>query len=169
MTVDSLIAAGDPTAGESKVLSNLAKGLESEADTMDDVMNLAPLLRPSELEKISAKLLARGVNMTNIVELSRWLNDASAVEMIRSAKFDDMDGEDELEFLEHIIPLLDAESHKTLFCRVIDGELDWHILKPLAPYTRHLYPQIEAAYMEGVLPKEALDCYRIALYNHTWS
>ena len=82
VSVESLIAAGTPSDGESKVLTSLAKGMESEAESMEDVKNLAPLLRPSELEKISAKLKTQGIDMTDVVELSRFLSDESTAALI---------------------------------------------------------------------------------------
>ena len=150
VTVESLIAAGTPSDGESKVLNNLAKGIESEADSMEDVKNLAPLLRPSDLEKISAKLKPQGLDMTAVVELSR---------MLRNVRFDSVDGAEEMEFISHIMPLLDEESRFTLFTRVINGELNWRVLKILAPYTSHLLSHVEAAYMEGAIPEEAMRWY----------
>ena len=159
VTVDELVAAGAPAAGESRVLTDLAKGLDSEAHSVEDVVGLAPYLRPSELERISAKLRRQGVDMSKVVELSRWLSDGSSAEMIRNASFDSVDGEREMEFVFHILPLLDEESLFALFSRVIGGELDWHVLKIIAPYTLHLLTQAEAAYMDGAIPKEAMAYY----------
>ncbi|MBQ3707744.1 MAG: helix-turn-helix transcriptional regulator [Clostridia bacterium] len=159
VTVESLIAAGTPSDGESKVLTNLAKGIESEADSMEDVKNLAPLLRPSDLEKISAKLKPQGIDMTEVVELSRYLSDSATAEMLRNVRFDSVDGAEEMEFISHIMPLLDEESRFTLFTRAINGELSWRVLKILAPYTAHLLSHVEAAYMEGAIPEEAMRWY----------
>lgn len=162
VTVESLIAAGTPSDGESKVLTDLAKGIESEAESMEDVKNLAPLLRPSELEKISSKLRPQGIDMTEVVELSRYLSDESTAALIRSASFDSIEGERESEFVAHILPLLDEKSRTALFGRVIAGELDWHVLKILAPHTLYLFSQAEAAYIEGAIPEEAMKWYRQA-------
>ncbi|MBR4895678.1 MAG: helix-turn-helix domain-containing protein [Clostridiales bacterium] len=159
VTVESLIAAGTPSDGESKVLTNLAKGMESEAESMEDVKNLAPLLRPSELERISAKLKTQGIDMTDVVELSRYLSDESTAALIRSASFDSIEGEEEMDFISHILPLLDEKSRTALFGRVIEGELDWHVLKILAPHTLYLLSQAEAAYLDNAIPKEAMDWY----------
>ena len=162
VTVESLIAAGTPSDGESKVLTNLAKGMESEAESMEDVKNLAPLLRPSELERISAKLKTQGIDMTEVVELSRYLSDESTAALIRSARFDSIEEAQEMDFVAHILPLLDEKSRTALFGRVIAGELDWHVLKILAPHTLYLFSQAEAAYIEGAIPEEAMKWYRQA-------
>ena len=123
VSVDELIAAGDPSAGEMRILGNLARGEESEADNMEDVENLAPLLRPSTLERISDKLLSQGVDITKIVELSKYLDDAGVADMIRNATFDSLDGKTETELMEHLIPLLDEKSKTALFGKVLEGEL----------------------------------------------
>jgi len=153
VSVDDLIAAGEPTDGERRILGNLARGKESEADNMEDVENLAPLLRPSTLEKISDKLLAQGVDITKIVELSKYLDDAGTADMIRNASFDSLDGKTETELMEHLIPLLDEKSKTALFGKVLEGELDWHYLKAMMPYITYLGSQIESAYVEGVFPR----------------
>lgn len=163
VSVESLIAAGTPSDGESKVLTSLAKGMESEAESMEDVKNLAPLLRPSELEKISAKLKTQGIDMTDVVELSRFLSDESTAALIRTASFDSIEGEREMEFIAHILPLLDEKSRTALFGRVLEGELGWRVLKILAPHTLYLFSQAEAAYIDGAIPEEAMTWYRQAL------
>ena len=157
VSVDELIAAGDPSDGERRILGNLARGEESEADNMEDVENLAPLLRPSTLERISDKLLSQGVDITKIVELSKYLDDAGTADMIRNASFDSLDGKTETELMEHLIPLLDEKSKTALFGKVLEGELDWHYLKAMMPYITYLGSQIESAYVEGVFPREVVE------------
>ena len=161
--LDELIAAGDPTVGESKVLGELALGRETLADSMDDVMNLAPLLRPSTLEKISSKLAVHGVDISKVVELSQYLNDSGTAEMIKNANFDSLEGKAEYSLMEHLIPLLDEKSKTALFGKVIEGELDWHYLKIMMPYITYLNSQIEAAYVEGAVNEEVMDWLHEAL------
>ena len=157
VSVDNLIAAGDPSEGERRILGNLARGKESEADNMEDVENLAPLLRPSTLEQISEKLRVQGVDISKIVELSKYLDDSGTAEMIRNASFDSLDGKTETELMEHLIPLLDEKSKTALFGKVLEGELDWHYLKAMMPYITYLGTQIESAYVEGVFPREVVE------------
>ena len=163
VTLDELIAAGEPTDGESRVLGELALGKETLADNMDDVMNLAPLLRPSTLEKISSKLALHGVDISKVVELSQYLNDSGTAEMIRNANFDSLEGEAEYSLMEHLIPLLDEKSKTALFGKVIEGELDWHYMKIMMPYITYLHSQIEAAFVEGAVNEEVMDWLHMAL------
>ncbi len=163
VSLNELIAAGDPTDGESRVLGELARGNEPLADSMDDVMNLAPLLRPSTLEKISSKLAQHGVDISKVVELSQYLNDTGTAEMIRNANFDSLEGEAEYNLMEHLIPLLDEKSKTALFGKVIEGELDWHYMKIMMPYITYLHSQIEAAFVEGAVNEEVMDWLHMAL------
>lgn len=156
ITVSQLIAAGEPTDGESKVLGDLAQGKETLAESMDDVMNLAPLLRPSTLEKISSKLSEHGVDISRVVDLSQYLSDNGTSEMIKNASFESLDGEAEHDLMKHLIPLLDEKSKTALFGKIIEGELDWRNLEMMMPYITYLYQQIEAAYVEGALPGEVM-------------
>lgn len=156
ISVSELIAAGEPTDGESKVLGDLAQGKETLADSMDDVMNLAPLLRPSTLEKISSKLSEHGVDISKVVELSQYLNDSGTAEMIKNATFESLDGTAENDLMKHLIPLLDEKSKTALFGKIIEGELDWRNLEMMMPYITYLDQQIEAAYVEGALPGEVI-------------
>ena len=124
VSLDDLIAAGEPTQGESKVLSGLASGEDAAAETVEDVMNLAPLLKPSALEKVSAKLAVHGVDISNIVQLSQYMSDATTSLMIQNADFSSLNGETEKELMVHLMPLLDEKSKTVLFEKIIEGELD---------------------------------------------
>lgn len=162
VSLDSLIASGEPTTGESKVLGDLAMGKETSAETIDDVMNLAPLLRPSVLDSISSKLAVHGVDISKIAELSHYLGDTQTAEMIKNASFESLDGEAERGILEKLFPLLDEKSKTAMFGKVLEGELDWHNLKMMMPYITYLSSQIEAAYVEGAINEEAYRWFREA-------
>ncbi len=157
VSLDHLIAAGDPTTGESKVLTGLAKGEDATAENVEDVMNLAPLLKPSALEKVSSKLALYGVDISNIVQLSKYMSDTNTSLMIQNADFSSLEGETERNFMLHLMPLLDEKSKLALFGKIIEGELDWNYLKIMMPYITYLSSQIEAAYVEGALPKEVME------------
>ena len=162
ISLDELIAAGGPTQGESKVLSGLAKGEDTTADNVEDVMNLAPLLKPSALEKVSAKLAVHGVDISNIVQLSQYMSDAATSLMIQNADFSSLEGDTEKELMIHLMPLLDEKSKTVLFEKIIEGDLDWHYLEFMMPYITYLNTQIEAAYVEGAVPGEVMEWLRKA-------
>lgn len=162
VSLDELIAAGEPTNGESKVLRGLANGEDAAADNVEDVMNLAPLLKPSALEKVSAKLAVHGVDISNIVQLSQYMSDATTSLMIQNADFSSLEGDTEKELMVHLMPLLDEKSKTVLFEKIIEGELDWHYLEFMMPYITYLHSQIEAAYVEGAIPGDVMEWLRKA-------
>ena len=65
--------------------------------------------------------------------------------------------------LEKLIPFLDSNSKYTLFQRILEGEVDYHILRTLLPYFDFISSPIEAAVIDGALPLEALDILREGL------
>lgn len=156
ITLDQLIGYGEPTNGESLILKNVAKGEDIVAENISDFVNLAPLLKPSVLTKLSRKFSEEGIDISHIVALSEYLNDETVTNLIEKASFKDLSEE----VLEKFIPLLSYESKEIIFHKIIVGELDWHLLKTLSPYGGFVSSQIEAAYMEGIIPREAFIYYR---------
>ena len=154
ITLDALIGYGNPTKGESSILKNVAAGnTDVIADSISDVVNLAPLLKPSVLAKLSQRFEKQGVNISDIVTLAEFLNDESVVRLIENANFDDISDS----LLEKFIPFLNIESKEAIFEKILSGEMDWHLIKTLLPYADYLITQIEAAVVAGALPREALD------------
>lgn len=52
ITLDTLIKAGEPTKGEESILCSVARKDEAPAaDCAEDLVNIAPLLKPSVLKK----------------------------------------------------------------------------------------------------------------------
>ena len=76
--------------------------------------------------------------------------------MLENAAFDSISGE----LLGKLVPLLDDHSKGTIFEKILDGEMDWHLIRVLVPYMDDMQAQIEAAVMEGALPYEALNLMR---------
>lgn len=157
VTLDELINSGEPTRVESLILGNVAVGNDDVlAENIADIMGLAPLLKPSVLTKLSAGLSRQGIDISNIVTLAEYLNDDSIIAMLENATFDSISDE----LLEKLMPLLDGKSKSTIFQKILDGNMDFHMLRTLIPYMDYIQPQIEAAVVEGVLPWEALDVMR---------
>ncbi len=124
--------------------------MDNEKKTQDGV------LTPSTLEKISEQLKDQGVDISKIVDLSKYLNDRLTAEMLEKASFENLEGSAAFGLMEHLIPLLDEKSKTTLFSKVIEGQLDWHYLKIMMPYITYLRWHIESAYLEGALPAEVM-------------
>ena len=154
ITLDQLIGYGNPTQGESSILENIAKGNSNIiADNIVDVVNLAPLLKPSILTKLSQQFEDQGIDISNIISLAEYLNDETVVKLIENANFNDISSE----LLAKFIPMLNGNSKEAVFQKILDGELDWHFIKTLLPYADYMTTQIEAAVVSGALPWEVLD------------
>lgn len=159
VTLDELIGSGEPTRGESAILGGIAADAEVVmAESIEDIVSLAPYLRPSVLTKLSSGLTKQGIDISNIVSLAEYLNDDSVITMLESANFESVSPE----LLERLMPFLEARSKNTIFQRILEGELDWHLLRPMLFYFEGLLSQVEAAVVEGALPWEALDMIRQA-------
>ncbi len=157
VTLDQLISYGEPTKGESSILKDVATGNENiVAENIADVVNLAPLLKPSVLAKLSVKFREKGIDISSIVALAEYLNDETVMKLIDTTAFDEISNA----VLEKFLPVLNYQSKEAIFQKILDGEMDWHFVKVLLPYADYLVSQIEAAVMAGALPWEALDILR---------
>ena len=154
VTLDQLINYGEPTEGESTILKNVAKGnADIIAENIADVVNLAPLLKPSILTKLSYQFEKQGIDISDIITLAEYLNDEAVVKLIEKATFDDINDE----LLEKFIPMLNNNSKEAIFQKILDGEMDWHFIKALLPYADYITTKIDAAVVAGALPWEVLD------------
>lgn len=153
ITLDALISYGEPTKGESSILQNVAAGnAEVVAENIADVVNLAPLLKPSVLTKLSLQFEKQGIDISDIVTLAEYLNDDSVVKLIETAAFDSINDA----LLAKFIPMLNRTSKEAIFQKILSGEMDWHFIGALLPYADYITPQVEAAVVAGALPWEAL-------------
>lgn len=157
VTLDELINSGTPTRGEAVLLKSTAQGREPVVpEHIEDVLSLAPYLKPSVLSRLSAGLLKQGIDISGVVALAEYLNDESTVDMLENTRFEEVSQE----LLEKLMPLLDHSSRYMILQKILEGEMDWHFLRVLVFYTENLTSQIEAAVVEGALPWEALDLLR---------
>lgn len=153
ISLDELIGAGEPTRGESRILRGVALGERNvRAECASDLIGIAPYLKPSTLKAISERLAPQGIDISDIVALAEYLNDESVISLL--ARTDDRMDE---ELLERLMPLLDDRSKMTILEKILDGELDWHMIACLLPYAVSYHSQIEAAVIDGALPWETLD------------
>jgi len=154
VTLDQLVGYGNPTQGESSILKNVARGnADIIADNITDVVNLAPLLKPSVLTKLSQQFEKQGIDISDIITLAEYLNDDAVVRLIEKASFDDISDE----FLGKFLPMLNHASKEVIFQKILEGEMDWKFIKVLLPYADYITTHIEAAVVAGALPREVLD------------
>lgn len=162
ISLDELISSGEPSKSEAKILGSIAVGDDTVvAQNLSDIMGLAPLLKPSVLSKLSAGLEKQGIDISNIIALAEYLNDESVGKLLENATYDSINDE----LLEKLIPLLDNRSKGTIFQKILDGKMDWHLIKILLPYAEYMSSQIEAAVIEGALPWEALLVMRDSMHE----
>lgn len=155
--LDELIRSGEPTVGEAAILSTAARNEPTAlAQSIEDIKGVAPLLNPSILEAASVGLAKRGIDVTHIVELSQFLNDRTVIAMLENAT--EVEASDEL--ISRLIPFMDEKARYNVFEKILDGEMDWHLIRILLPYAEYLSSPLEAAVMEGALPWEALEMLR---------
>ncbi|MBQ2987952.1 MAG: XRE family transcriptional regulator [Clostridia bacterium] len=164
ITLDELIGSGDPTNGEATILKSVAIGEPSPvAENIRDVVNLAPLLKPSILDKLSASLSAKGIDISNILKLAEFLNSESTVELLKNADFDQ--ASDDL--IEQLLPWMDITAQFTIFQKILDGEMDIRLLKPLVARGAIYASLIEYSVVEGALPASALELLRSGLVERS--
>lgn len=160
ITIDELVKSGEPTRGESAILEGIATGNETvKVENIEDIVNLAPYLKPSVLTKLSSGLAKNGIDISNIVSLAEYLNDDSVIAMLENAQCESIN----LELLEKLMPFLETRSKYTIFQKILEGEIDWRFLRPILIYSEGLQSQVEAAVVEGALPWETLDLMRQTL------
>lgn len=151
--LNDLIYSGEPTRGEALILGNAAVGnRDVAAESVADVVNLAPFLKPSLLGRLSDGLREQQIDISGIVSLAQYLSDDKVTALLENAAFDTVSNE----LLEKLMPFLDGHSKETILRNIIEGKMDWHLIKTLVPYATYMITQIEEAVMEGALPREAL-------------
>ena len=148
VSVDELIGAGSPTAGEAAILNSLAQGKEPDTATPEDVASLAVWLKPSAVERLTVNLAKQGINVSRLMDIAVYLSDEGTQRLLAETDCAGITPE----MLEHLLPFMDYASMCRILDKILEGEMDWHLLKPLR-VDRSL---IEAAVIEGVLPYEAL-------------
>ena len=148
VSVDELIGAGSPTAGEAAILNSLAQGKEPDTATPEDVASLAVWLKPSAVERLTVNLAKQGINVSRLMDIAVYLSDEGTQRLLAETDCAGITPE----MLEHLLPFMGYASMCRILDKILEGEMDWHLLKPLR-VDRSL---IEAAVIEGVLPYEAL-------------
>ncbi|NTV77924.1 MAG: helix-turn-helix transcriptional regulator [Clostridiales bacterium] len=115
ITVDQLIGAGNPTRVEAAILESTleGQGLDCVLDqqSINEIVNIAPLLKPSLLGRVAEGLAVHGIDISKIVELAAYVNDDTVVKLLENATYETINGE----LLEKLIPFLDGNSISIIF------------------------------------------------------
>ena len=160
ITLDEFIGLGNPTKKEAEILERAAVG-QDLSDTLDkrsihDFINIAPLLKPSVLDKMASGLAGYGIDISNIVSLAEYLNNDTVVKLLENAAYDTLSEN----LLERLMPFLDNNAITIIFQKILDGELDYNLIRIMLPHAEYIYPQVEAAVLYGVLNEKALHILR---------
>jgi len=144
VSAENLINAGEAVQNEVEILLQ-----KSMPDTVkiEEVMNIAPLLKPSVLDKLIEPLKKQKIEISDIIALSEYLNTESIDALMEGADFDKI----EPELLKYVIPYLNEENKITIFGQIFDGKLNWSLMDILARYM-DIYPLLEYAFLEGMPP-----------------
>ena len=161
VTLDELISAGGTTMGETKILGNVALGICAEDGKIDDLVGIAPLLRPNTQSFLAEKYAKDGIDISALVSLSEYLSDDTTADLIAKA---DCDGMDE-KLLSRFLPILDNNSKNAVFEKILEGKLSYEFIKDLIPYASYLFSHMEAAVIDGALPSEVLTYMKDYLFH----
>lgn len=122
ITLDELISSGQPTDKEAAILESAVEGQElcSELDKqcISDIVNIAPLLKPSLLDKMAKGLAKHGIDISSIVSLAEYINDDTVVKLLEIATYDIINEN----LLERLIPFLDGNSISVIFQKILEGD-----------------------------------------------
>ena len=139
ITLDELINSGNPTKGETKIIKHNFEN-DDNAIELKDIVNLAPLIKPSVLGAFSKKLNDDGIDISHIISLVQFLNDNDLFQLINTVEYNTLNEE----LLEKIMPFLDISSKETIVKKIIEGEKNWRLLKVIFPYIEDMTGQLEA-------------------------
>ena len=158
-----LIAAGEPTEGEAEILDDILSGREIKPKRTEDVVNLAPYLKPSILSKLSESMSKNGIDMSSVVSLAEYLNESDSQKLLKAASFDNI-AEMDVALLEKLLPLLGPFATEVIFDKILSGELDFHYLDSLSVDDYNI-SLVEQAVISGVLDDEVFYIMRRQAFN----
>ena len=160
ISLDELIEFGNPTPKEAVILERAAGGQdpsnELNSQCIMDIVNIAPLLKPSVLDKMARGLATHGIDISSIVALAEYINDDAVVELLENATYETIDED----LLEKLIPFLDDNSIAIIFQKILDGKLDYRLIRMILPHAGYIYPQVEVAVLYGGLDEKVLKILR---------
>ena len=163
VSVDTLINAGGASKNQTAILASVSQSQEipkevfEDNDIIRDVINIAPYLKASTLSAIAERLSKHNIDISNIVELSEFMNDESIVGLFEN---NDVNMPDDA-LLEKLIPFLGKDSLYAILEKVLNGANGEKLLKAMRPYMDwSFHALVEAAVIQGVLDYSVLKTIR---------
>ena len=127
-------------------------GRAAAKSSANALSGVAPVLAPDTLDAAAKALAVHGINISAVVDLVHYLSSDATAALLQDADYNALNPE----MLEHLMPLLDAASKEIIFQKILDGELDYHLIECMLPYSEYLIQQVEAAVVYGVMDEGAL-------------
>jgi len=124
VSVDTMLNAGEVSGNEAAILSSVTKNQEiskeilEDKNAIQDIINIAPYLKVSNLSAIAEQLAKHKININRIVELSEFMNDESIVKLFQNSDLENLDDA----LLERLLPFLDRDSIYVVLERVMNGQ-----------------------------------------------
>ncbi|MDD3348631.1 MAG: helix-turn-helix domain-containing protein [Bacilli bacterium] len=156
VSVDELITGSGATKTETKLLLNKKEFTNDVA--LDEVINVAPYVKPTTMDKIAEVLAEQGIDISNILELSEFISDDGVYSLLKKADFKKVD----TLILKKLIPFLTEDAKYVMLDKIMEHELDAKLLIQLVGSGYNFYELIENAVVCGVLDYDILSDIREA-------
>jgi len=135
---------------------NVGGAYMSNEEIKREIKKIAPTLRPDVLRRAAEGLAKHQIDISNLVKLAECLENEDIVRMLEETDYEKLSGD----VLEMFLPFLSPESIYKIFEKIIEGDLDYHFLAVMLPYSEYLIEHIECAVIYGVLDEGALEIVR---------
>ena len=155
-TIDELISNSGATTTETKLLLN--KKDFADQVQMEEVINVAPYVKPTTIDKITEVLAEQGIDISNILELSEFISDDKIYTLLEKADFKKVDSI----ILSKLIPFLTEDAKYVILDKIMEYELDANLLAHLVGSGYNFYQLVENAVVCGVLNYDVLKLIREA-------
>ena len=129
VTLDNLIYAGEPNDAEAELLlGGMAEEIDSVSN-VEEIINVVPLLNINQatLEKIAEKFLTKGIDISNVLEFSKSLNEKDLSKLYQNATYDTVDEE----LLGKLIPVMNNNAKMNIIAQIFDGKLNYRVIENL--------------------------------------
>lgn len=156
MTIDELIADSGATKMESKLL--LDKDNFNEEIKISEIINVAPYLKPTTINKMVEILANQGIDISNVLELTEFISDDKVYDLLKKANFEKVDDS----ILGKLIPFLTEDVKYVILDKIMEHEINPQLLVKLIGTDYIFYELIENAVVCGVLDDWILDSLRTA-------
>jgi len=103
------------------------------------------------LDSLAEKLKRENIDISHVVSFIKFLE--KSAEPVQQTDYDVLNAD----MLEQLMPLLDTASKQAILSKIIEGKNDWRLVKQLLPYIDYMTRQLEAAVVDGALPKAVAD------------